>query len=152
MMLGHTYAMRKHGFGKAVVAAMIVGSSLSIPVQAMAEPTPTPSPEVSRSPMEQFKFDRENYLIAIKLRSQQIRFINQGFKNACDKAALDFKAAMSIAKTPDQKNQASNARKNAINSAILTRDAAIAALGAEPTPPTEPIKPMKISGKGKSRN
>ena len=148
-MLGHTKAMRK-GLRSAAIAA-IVATSLLAPTASFADPTPTPSPESTRSPLEQFKFDREAYLEAIKVRSQQIRIINNIFKESCDKAARDYKAAMSVARTPDQKNYAATLRKNAVSAAIVARDAAITALGAEPIPPIEPAKPLKISSKKKQR-
>ena len=58
---------------------------------------------------------------------------------------------MSVARTPDQKNYAATLRKNAVSAAIVARDAAINALGAEPIPPIEPAKPLKISSKKKQR-
>jgi hypothetical protein len=149
MMLGHTKAMRK-GRRSAAIAA-IIATSLLVPVASFAEPTPTPSPESTRSPFEQFKIDREAYLEAMKVRSQQIRVINNIFKESCDKAAKDYKSAMSVARTPDQKNYAATLRKNAVSAAIVARDAAINALGAEPIPPIEPAKPLKISSKKKQR-
>ena len=149
MMLGHTKAMR---IGRRTVAiAAIVATSLLAPVASFADPTPTPSPESTRSLLEQFKIDRESYLEAIKVRSQQIRIINNIFKESCDKAARDYKYAMSVARTPDQKNNAATLRKNAVSAAIVARDAAITALGAEPIPPIEPTKPLKISSKKKQR-
>ena len=136
---------------RTVAIAAIVATSLLAPVASFADPTPAPSPESTRSPLEQFKFDREAYLEAIKVRSQQIRIINNIFKESCDKAARDYKAAMSVARTPDQKNYAATLRKNVVSAAIVARDAAITALGAEPIPPIEPAKPLKISSKKKQR-
>lgn len=134
---------------KALIATVIAISSAS-PMVAMAEPTPAPSADPARNPMEQFRIDRENFNAAMKARSLAIRNINIEFKNACDKAAQDFKSAMATAKTPDQKNLAAQARKNAISAAIIARDNAIAALGAEPLPPVEPMKPLKAP-KNKNR-
>jgi hypothetical protein len=57
---------------------------------------------------------------------------------------------MATARTPDQKNLAAQARKNSISAAIIARDDAIAALGAEPLPPIEPAKQPK-GPKNKSR-
>jgi hypothetical protein len=149
MMLSHTNDMRK-GRRSAAIAALLA-TSLLAPAASFAEPTPSPSPESTRSPLEQFKVDREAYLDAMKIRSQQIRIINNIFKESCDKAAKDYKAAMSVARTPDQKNYAATLRKNAVSTAIVLRDAAISALGAEPMPPIEPAKPLKISSKKKQR-
>jgi hypothetical protein len=85
------------------------------------------------------------------VRSQQIRLINIEFKESCDKAARDFKMSMSVARTPDQKNNAATIRKNAVSAAIVARDNAIASLGAEPVPPIEPTKPLKVTAKKKQR-
>ncbi len=125
--------------------------SLLTPTQAHAEPTPSPSPTSTLSPLEQYRIDRENYLDAVKGRSIAMKNINIAFKEAFDKAAREFKLAMASARTPDQKTLAANTRKSAITTAIAARDAAIAALGAEPVPPVEPAKPMKISSKKKGR-
>ena len=152
-MLGHTIAMRQ-GPRIAAIAALLAASVFT-PTALFADPTPTPtptpSPEVTRSPFEQYKIDREIYLEAIKIRSLQIRVINNVFKERCDKAARDFKNAMSIAKSLDQKNLAATLRKNAVSAAIAARDISINALGAEPTPPIEPAKPLKVSSKKKKR-
>ena len=134
---------------KAIIATLIAISATS-PSIAMAEPTPAPSADTTRNPMDQFRIDRENFNAAMKARSLAIRNINVEFKNACDTASQYFKNAMAIAKTPDQKNLAAQARKNAISAAIIARDSAIAALGAEPLPPVEPMKPLKAP-KNKSR-
>ena len=149
MMLGHTIAMRQ-GPRSAAIAALIAASVFT-PTAVFADPTPTPSPEVTRSPIEQYKFDREIYLEAMAIRSSQIRIINILFKERCDKAARDFKNAMSIARSLDQKNLAATNRKNAVSAAIVARDAAINQLGPEPIPPVEPAKPLKVSNKKKQR-
>jgi hypothetical protein len=106
---------------------------------------------VYKAALEQYKLDREIYNAAMRARTQQIRAINLAFKDSCDRAAQDFKSAMAVARTPDQKNLANATRKNAISSAILARDVAITNLGALPLPPVEPMKPMKIASKNKSR-
>lgn len=151
MLLSHTKAMRKQWARKVAALATITTLALSSPFSAYADSTPSPAPESPRTTFEQYRVDRENYLIAVKQRSAMIRNINIAFKNACDKATSEFKSAMLVARTPDQKNAAVTARKNAISAAIIARDTSIAALGAEPVAPIEPLKPMKISGKNKSR-
>ena len=138
------------------IASLLI-SSIALPSYANAEPTPSPTSSSTpvidsyKTALEQFKIEREMYLSALRERSQQIRVINISFKNACDKAAMDFKTAMSAAKSPDQKNLANAARKSAISSAIAARDLAISALGAEPIAPIEPAKPQRVSAKNKSR-
>jgi len=149
MMLGHNIAMRERTRSAAIAA--LVATSFLAPAASFAEPTPSPSPTVARNQYEQYKIDREAYLEEIKIRSQQIRIINNVFKESCDKAARDFKMAMMSAKSLDQKNLAANQRKNAVNAAIVARNASINALGDEPTPPTEPAKPLKVSNKKKPR-
>ena len=142
--------MEKKSYGRGAIVATLIAFSAVTPFTAMAEPTPAPSSDPARNPMEQYRIDRDNFNAAIKARALAIRNINTDFKNACDKAANDFKSAMATAKTPDQKNLAITARKSAIGAAIFARDSAIAALGAEPIPPIEPAKPMKAP-KSKTR-
>jgi membrane-bound lytic murein transglycosylase B len=149
MMLSHTIPMRERDRRAAIVA--LVAISLLAPTTSYAEPTPAPTTDTQRSPLEQYRFDRDAYLEALKLRSQQIRFINIVFKESCDKASRDYKIAMSLARTPDQKNVAATVRKNAVSAAIVARDNAITALGAEPLPPVEPAKPLKATNKKKQR-
>lgn len=149
MMLRHTIAM-SWGYRIAAIAACIALSILA-PHSAPAEPTPAPITDTPRTPFEQYQLDREAYLVAVKARSQQMKLINTAFKDSCDKAARDFKVAMSTARTPDQKNSAATIRKNAVSAAIVARDNAIAALGPEPVAPIEPARPLKINSKKKQR-
>lgn len=152
MMLGHTRAMRKVNPATGLLLLTLAISPISVAPSAIADSNPqaTPSADSFKSLMDQYRADREAFVIQMKERGLQIRAINVAFKNSCDTAALNFKNAISIAKTPDAKNAAIAARKSSISAAIAVRDAAIAALGAAPLPPVEPIKPMKAS-KGKSR-
>lgn len=152
MMICHTKAMRKSGRAMGIALFAIAFSPIAIAPSAVADTSPqvSPSQDPNRSAQDQFRIDRDNYMNVMKFRGIQIRNINNDFKVACDAAALAFKSAMATARTPDQKNAAIAARKNAISAAIDARDSAIAALGAEPTPPVEPTRPMK-AGKGKSR-
>ena len=127
-------------------------SPISTITIAVADSTPPTSslPNPYKSSLDQFRIDRDNYLLAMKVRSQQIRVINNNFKMACDLATNNFLREISLARTPDQKNLAVSNRKNAISAAIAARDFAIKALGLEPIAPIEPQKPMK-SAKPKSR-
>ena len=151
MMLRHTIDMKKSGLAKGLTPLALLLVSLSATPSALADQTPAPTVETYKAAVEQYKLDREIYGAAMRTRSQQIKAINLAFKNACDKAAQDFKSAMSIARTPDQKNLANATRKNAISAAILARDVAIANLGELPEPPLEPQKPAKVSAKNRSR-
>ena len=141
--------MRKRDRRAAVVA--LVALSLFTPAASYADPTPAPTTDSQRTPFEQFRIDREAFLEALKVRSQQIRAINAIFKESCDKAAREYKYSMAAARTPDQKNFAATLRKNAVSAAIVARDLAITALGPEPIPPVEPAKPLKVSSKKKQR-
>lgn len=150
-MLRHTIVMKKSGIAKGLTPLALLFVSLSATPSALADQTPAPTVETYKAAVEQYKLEREIYSAAMRTRSQQIKAINLAFKNACDKAAQDFKSAMSIARTPDQKNFANATRKNAISAAILARDVAIANLGELPEPPLEPQKPAKVSAKNRSR-
>jgi hypothetical protein len=143
--------MKKSIVATGLAPLLLALSSLVIAPQAFADPTPAPSIDTYKAALEQYKLDKEIYNAAMRARTQQIRAINLAFKDSCDKAAQDFKSAMALARTPDQKNLANATRKNAISSAILARDVAITNLGALPLPPIEPMKPMKVTAKNKSR-
>ena len=141
-----------------VAGALVAAFAVITPPLATAEPTPTPSPTstVIRTPIEQYKYDREIYLNEVKARDIAIRQINAAFKSAIEKSTQDYKAAISTARSPDQKVLAIGGRKSAITAAISQRDAAIAALGEEPTPPVEPSKTSRFKApkeqtKGKNR-
>ena len=153
----HTKPMKVTGTKtKSVASLSIVLSLFAMSSSALADSLPSPSPSPSatstRSPLEQYKVDRDNYLLALKARDIAIRTINQNFKYAIDRSAMEYRLAMQLAKNPDQKFQANNSRKSAITLAISVRDAAIALLGPEPTPPVEPLKLVKPkSAKEKKR-
>lgn len=148
----HTFLRQNMAMNsRRAIGAVAISALALFPAPAFGEPTPSPSPGVTRSPIEQYRIDRENYLRDVRERNSAIKIINMTFKESCDKAVRDFRIAMSVARTPDQKNFASNVRKNAISAAVLTRDASIAALGPEPVPPVEPSKSQKISTKKRAR-
>ena len=137
--------------------ALALSTCLAGAGSAVAEPTPSPSPSstIIRTPLEQYKYDREIYLNAVKARDAAIRQINAAFKVAVEKSTQDYKAAMSLARTPDQKVMANSNRKSAIAAAINQRDAAIDELGEEPIPPTEPAKITRFKApkeQSKSKN
>lgn len=150
-MLRHTIDMKKSAIAKGLTPLALIFVSLLVTPSAMADQTPAPNVETYKAAVEQYKLDKEIYIAAMRTRSQQIKAINLAFKNACDKAAQDFKSAMSVARTPDQKNFANATRKNAISTAILARDVAIRNLGELPELPLEPQKPTKVSAKNRSR-
>jgi hypothetical protein len=108
-----------------------------------------------KSAQEQYKKDRDAFMAAIRDREMKMRSINATFKAAVDKSALDAKAALTTATTPEQKNAINSTRRAALAAAIVARESAIAALGAMPTPPVEPMRPshtmMVPEQKGKQK-
>jgi hypothetical protein len=146
MMLGHTYSMKK-------VAAVVILTTIALSTPstiALADPTPAPS-TTQLSPLEQYRVDRDLYLNSMKLRQQEINQINAAFNKTCTKVKKDYKNAILMAKTPDQKNQAVATRDAAISAAILAHESAMNKLGSEPTPPAEPMRLQKMQGKSKVR-
>ena len=127
------------------------------PAQAEPTPSPTSAADAYKTPLEQYKLDRDEFIQAVKDRDFRMRVINTIFKNSVDKANADARAAMANAITPEQKTSTSSARRNAIALAITVRDAAILALGPMPTPPAKPEKmsiekaEQKMDQKGKSK-
>jgi hypothetical protein len=142
-----------------LTAATLLICVLATSGPAHAEPTPSPSAtaDAYKTPLEQYKLDRDEYQQALKDRDFRMRVINTVFKNSVDKANADARAAMANALTPEQKTSTSSARRNAIALAITLRDAAILALGPMPTPPVKPEKmsiekaEQKMDQKGKSK-
>jgi hypothetical protein len=125
------------------IALAVSPISLIDNANADANPRVSATPNPYKSSVDQFRVDRDNYVTAMKIRSQQIRAINMNFKIACDLATSNFLREIAQARTPDQKNLAVSNRKSAISAAVAARDFAINQLGLEPTPPTEPQKPAK---------
>ena len=117
---------------------------------ALADATPSPAPTLDsfKAAQEQFKKDRDAYMVLIRDRESQMRTINTTFKNSVDKANVDAKSAIATATTPEQKNLINSTRRAAIAAAIIARESAIAALGPVPTPPIEPQRPMKMAPQG----
>jgi len=142
-----------------LTAATLLLLTLAASTPAHAEPTPSPTAtaDAYKTPLEQYKLDRDEYQQALKDRDSRMRVINAIFKNSVDKANADARAAMANALTPEQKTSTSSARRNAIALAITLRDAAILALGPMPTPPVKPEKmsiekaEQKMDQKGKNK-
>lgn len=99
---------------------------------------------------EQYKKDRDVYMLALQDREMKMRVINTTFKSAIDKSTTDARSAMAIATTPDQKNAITSARRAAVASAIISRESAIEALEPLPLPPVQPQRPAKMSPQGMS--
>ena len=142
-----------------LTAAALLLFTLAASTPAHAEPTPSPTAtaDTYKTPLEQYKIDRDEYLQALRDRDFRMRVINTVFKNSVDKANADARAAMLNAITPEQKTSTWSARRNAVALAITLRDAAILALGPMPTPPTKPEKSsmeksdQKSDQKGKAK-
>ena len=136
---------------------LLVTLVASTPAQAEPTPSPTATADAYKTPLEQYKLDRDEYQQAIKDRDSRVRVINAIFKNSVDKANADARAAMANAITPEQKTSTWSARRNAVALAITLRDAAILALGPMPTPPAKPEKlsiekaDQKMDQKGKNK-
>jgi len=93
--------------------------------------------------MEKFKGDMNSFRESMQVRNDARKAINTTFKAAVDKAIADFKAAIAVAATAEDKSTAVANRKNAIAAASAARDAAVTALGALPVKPIEPVKPTR---------
>ena len=140
---------KKSGYIAVAITAALLTANLH---SASADPTPSPAPtfESFKAAQEQYKKDRDAYVLALRDRDMKMRVINAAFKSSVDKASYDAKTAMTTATTPEQKNSINAARRAAVAAAIVTRENAIAALGALPTPPIEPVRPAKNSPLGMS--
>lgn len=136
-----------------LTAAMLLLITLVASTSAQAEPTPTATADAYKTPLEQYKLDRDEYQQALKDRDSRMRAVNAIFKNSVDKANADARAAMLNAITPEQKTSTWSARRNAVALAITLRDVAILALGPMPTPPAKPEKSSmeKSDQKGKAK-
>lgn len=135
-----------------VVIALSAALFSSSSVSAFAAPTPSPSPSMDpyKIAQEQYKKDRDVYMLALQDREMKMRAINTTFKSAIDKSTYDAKSAMLLATTPDQKNAITSARRAAVASAIISRESAIEALEPLPLPPVQPQRPAKMSPQGMS--
>ena len=89
------------------------------------------------------KYEIDSYKAAIQARQEAREEINEIFKNAIRKVTAEAKIALMSATTAEQKLIIMNALKNARTEAVAARDAALAALGALPTPPAERKKDEK---------
>ena len=123
-----------------VATLLLFTLAASTPAQAEPTPSPTATADAYKTPLEQYKLDRDEYQQALKDRGSRMRVINAIFKNSVDKANADARAAMLNAITPEQKTSTWSARRNAVALAITLRDAAVLALGPMPTPPAKPEK------------
>ena len=92
---------------------------------------------------EKLKYEIDSYKAAIEARQEAREEINEVFKNSIRKATTEARIALMTATTAEQKLSIMNSLKNARSEAVAARDAALAALGALPTPPAELKKDEK---------
>ena len=92
---------------------------------------------------EKLKYEIDLYKSAMQARQEAREEINEIFKNSIRKATTEARIALMTATTAEQKLSIMNSLKNARSEAVAARDAALAALGALPTPPAELKKDEK---------
>lgn len=137
----------RRGISAAVIFTLCSFSSFSQSAVA-DERTPPPLP---LGVFEQFQRDMDAFRVAMRLRDQQMREINQNFYWAINKANQDARSAMQIASKPEQKISVITLKKGAVAAAIYARENAIIALGQPPIPPVDPMRVQKNSAKQKER-
>ena len=150
----HHLAMKIKGLA---LLGLIPALLLSSMATSFADATPTPTPSSSASPdfqtlMDQYKIASEQYRILQQQRDDLRTQINRTFMIAVDVANKEARTAMKLARTATAKNDVIVKQKNAINTASLVRDTAIAALGALPTPPVKPVKVVEMAPLSKMKS
>jgi hypothetical protein len=88
--------------------------------------------------MEQYKYEKDLYLLELKSYNIKVQQINQNFKIAIDKANFDYRNSR-------DKFSAKTVLRGATATAIALRDAAMTELGDKPTPPIEPAKDTRLA-------
>jgi hypothetical protein len=138
---------RESRFITAATAVLFLITSIG---SATADITPSPTATVDsfKVAQEQYRKDRDAYMVLLRERDLKLRAINTTFKSAIEKAATDAKIALLAATSPDQKNAINSVRRAAITAAIVARESAIAELAPLPAPPLPPMKPAKDSQLG----
>ena len=92
---------------------------------------------VFKNSKEKLKYELDAYKAAMQARQEAREEINEAFKATIKKVTSDARIALMVATTAEQKLTIMNSLKNARTEAVAARDAALAALGAMPTPPAE---------------
>ena len=98
---------------------------------------------VFKNSKEKLKYELDAYKAAKQARQEAREEINEAFKATIKKVTSDARIALMVATTAEQKLTIMNSLKNARTEAVAARDAALAALGAMPTPPAELKKEEK---------
>ncbi len=162
----HYLAMKFKGLALLGLISALLLSSAS---PSFADRTASPSPSASatsdfQSLMDQYKENLDQYRIIqisginsqvlpvqIKTINDFYRFlqdsrdelrlqINRTFMDSVDKANKEARSALKSAKSASAKNDVISKQKIAVTAASVTRDTAILALGALPSPPAKPLK------------
>jgi hypothetical protein len=132
----HTTTMRMRKAQAALVAAFLLLPLA--PSHGVETPSPSPSPSIFRTPMEQYRYEKDIYLLELKIYNTEVQQINQDFKIAIDRANIEYRNARN-------KFSAKTALRGATAAAIALRDAAMTELGEKPTPPIEPAKGNRLA-------
>ena len=98
---------------------------------------------VFKNAKEKLKYEIDLYKSAMQAREEAREEINEIFKIAIKRVTIEARIALMTATTAEQKLTIMNSLKNARTEAVAARDAALAALGALPTPPAELKKDEK---------
>ncbi|MTA02186.1 MAG: hypothetical protein F2578_02500 [Actinobacteria bacterium] len=130
--------MRMRRTRAAVVAAFLLLPLAPSHGVETPTPSPSPSPSIFRTPMEQYKYEKDLYLLELKSYNIKVQQINQNFKIAIDKANFDYRNSR-------DKFSAKTVLRSATATAIALRDEAISELGEKPTPPVEPAKGSRLA-------
>jgi hypothetical protein len=138
-------AIRARNLGIATLISAALTFSYMTPAIADEDRVkPKPSAKmIFKSAKEKLKYEIDSYKAAMQARQEAREEINGIFKNTIRKVSTEAKIAMMSATTAEQKLIIMNALKNARTEAVAARDAALAALGALPTPPVELKKDEK---------
>ena len=130
--------MRMRKTQAAVVAAFLLLPLAPSHGVETPSPSPSPSPSIFRTPMEQYKYEKDIYLLELKIYNTEVQQINQDFKIAIDRANIEYRNSKN-------KFSAKTVLRGATAAAIALRDAAITELGEKPTPPIEPAKGTRLA-------
>ena len=138
-------AIRARNLGIATLISAALSFSLISPAVADDDRSKTkPSAKMGfKNAKEKLKYEIDLYKSAMQARQEAREEINEVFKNSIRKATTEARIALMTATTAEQKLSIMNSLKNARSEAVAARDAALAALGALPTPPAELKKDEK---------
>lgn len=120
------------------VPVLILGTSF-LTTPAIADTKP-PAPAEANDAKAIYKLAQDKFLSDLRIYENKRRAINQGFKEAIDKALSDARSLNVPGQSQMQKRQNMNAKQNLVIAATAVRDAAIEALGLPPIAPTPPAK------------